>query len=135
YFVQRGLKPNQSNLDQAMLPEAAEILPNLLGTASGMWFSQNNKVYVSLPGVPYELKSIVSDFVLPKLSEKFKLPVIVHKTVMTQGIGESNLMEIIADWEESLKAENIKLAYLPKPGMVRLRLSGIGKKEDRIAER
>lgn len=113
------------NRKQAEVPDTCTVLANKLGTAPGMWFEKNGRVFISLPGVPQEMKGIISDVVLPKLRDHFKMAVISHKTLLTAGIGESALAEHIKDWEFSLPS-HIKLAYLPNYGMVRLRLSAIG---------
>lgn len=117
--------PNQQNLLQAQLPSKAIALPNKMGTAPGMWIEKNNTVFVSMPGVPYEMKNIMLDQVLPKLKAKFNRPFIIHKTLLTTGMGESAIAEIIEDFENKLPQE-IKLAYLPSLGRVRLRLSTKG---------
>jgi nicotinamide-nucleotide amidase len=117
---------------QAEVPAICEVIRNKNGTAPGMWFSVDGKIFVSMPGVPYEMKALMKDQVIPKLSSLFKLPSIVHKTVLTQGIGESTLSEMISDWEDSLKEHHIKLAYLPSPGMVRLRLSTKGENKEQL---
>ncbi len=126
YFKQRGRAILESNRKQADLPEDAIILDNYLGTASGMWFEKNNKIYVSMPGVPYEMKGIFSQEVIPRLKEKFQFPFVYHKTMMTEGIGESFLVEIIKEWENSLIEEHISVAYLPSPGIVKVRLTASG---------
>lgn len=110
---------------QAEIPVDCIPLYNLRGTAPGMWFEEEGKIFISLPGVPYEMKSIMEKHVIPKLKQDFKLPAIFHKTVLTTGIGESPLSELIKDWETALPP-HIKLAYLPSPGIVRLRLSAYG---------
>ncbi|WP_440881768.1 CinA family nicotinamide mononucleotide deamidase-related protein [Tenacibaculum sp. C7A-26P2] len=110
---------------QAQLPSKATMLMNRFGTAPGMWFYENNTVFISLPGVPYEMKGLITNEVLPRLEKEFKLPVIIHKTIMTYGTGESVIAERIVDWEEALPT-HIKLAYLPSFGRVRLRLSAKG---------
>ncbi|QNM86073.1 competence/damage-inducible protein A [Polaribacter pectinis] len=110
---------------QAQLPSKATLLMNNYGTAPGMWFFENNTVFVSLPGVPYEMKGLISSEVLPRIQKQFKLPFIIHKTIMTYGAGESTIAERIEDFENSLPSY-IKLAYLPSFGKVRLRLSVIG---------
>jgi nicotinamide-nucleotide amidase len=115
----------EANKSQAMVPSKAKVLPNQFGTAPGMWFEKNGKVFVSLPGVPYEMKALITDKVLPRLQEKFNLPYIIHKTVLTYGLGESALADRIAAWEDALP-KSIKLAYLPSLGRVRLRLSSKG---------
>lgn len=110
---------------QAQLPSKATLLMNNFGTAPGMWFYENETVFVSLPGVPYEMKGLITNKVLPKIQQQFKLPFILHKTIMTYGQGESTIAEIIEDFEDSLP-NHIKLAYLPSFGRVRLRLSAKG---------
>lgn len=125
-FVSMGRRSEdvlEVNRAQADLPEACTVLPNTRGTASGMWFEREGRVFVSLPGVPYEMRGIMADHVLPKLREHFKPPVIVHRTILTAGLGESHLAQRIEAWEDGLAADGIKLAYLPSPGMVKLRLS------------
>jgi nicotinamide-nucleotide amidase len=116
------------NRQQAQVPANCEVLNNDNGTAPGMWFNHEGKVYVSMPGVPHEMMYMVEQQVIPKLKATFKLPVIIHKTLLTVGEGESFLAERIADIEDSLPA-HIKLAYLPKLGQVRLRLSGYAEDE------
>jgi len=113
------------NRDQANLPSKASILPNRYGTAAGMWFVDQGQVFVSLPGVPYEMEALVKNEVLPKIQKQFILPALYHKTILTYGLGESLIAERIEDWEENLP-EPIKLAYLPSLGRVRLRLSSKG---------
>jgi nicotinamide-nucleotide amidase len=125
-FKVRGREVTEINRKQAELPENSIALRNKNGTAPGMWFDVNNKVYISMPGVPYEMKALIEDEVIPRLQKRFILPVIVHRNVLTIGIGESFLAEKIAAWEASLATEGIKLAYLPSIGMVRLRLSSSG---------
>ncbi|MEI7735723.1 MAG: CinA family nicotinamide mononucleotide deamidase-related protein [Ferruginibacter sp.] len=119
------------NLMQAEVPDVCTVIPNKRGTAPGMWFSktnantQENTVYVSMPGVPHEMKGMMEDYVIPQLSSEFTLPVILHRTLLTAGVGESFLAEMISDFETALPAP-IKLAYLPNYGMVRLRLTSSG---------
>lgn len=113
------------DLQQAMLPAKARILKNHLGTASGMWFDKSGKVIVSLPGVPNEMKGLMSNSVLPRLQENFHLPYILHRTLHTYGLGESRVAERLSSWEDQLP-DYIKLAYLPSYGRVRLRLSAKG---------
>ncbi|WP_341221353.1 competence/damage-inducible protein A [Polaribacter atrinae] len=110
---------------QAQLPSKATLLKNVFGTAPGMWFCENETVFVSLPGVPYEMKGLITNEVLPKIQKQFKLPFIIHKTIMTYGQGESMIAERIEDFENNLPTY-IKLAYLPSFGKVRLRLSAKG---------
>ena len=117
------------NRDQALLPSKAIALHNEYGTAAGMWFEENGKVYISMPGVPYEMKGLVEREVIPRLIKNYARPVILHKTVITYGLGESAIAEKIEDWEDNLP-EHIKLAYLPNLGRVRLRLTARGSKEE-----
>ncbi|WP_130735571.1 competence/damage-inducible protein A [Flavobacterium sp. J27] len=119
----------QINKEQALVPSRAEILFNKIGTAPGMWMEKEKTVYISLPGVPYEMQYLVNNEVIPRLVQKFKRPYIIHKTVMTYGRGESLLAEQIETWEDNLP-KNIKLAYLPAPGRVRLRLTARGEEEE-----
>ena len=113
------------NRDQALVPSKCIPLKNNWGTAPGMWFYTNNKVTISLPGVPNEMKGLMQDSILPKLMETFKLPFIIHKTIITYGMGESMVSERIEDWEDNLPPF-IKLAYLPAYGKLRLRLTAKG---------
>lgn len=124
-FNLRGIDMNKLNRDQALLPAACTILPNKLGTAPGMWFEQNNTIFVSMPGVPFEMKYLVEYELLPRLRKTGKTKAIYHKTVLTQGLPESMLAERIAVWEDALP-KHIKLAYLPNPMAVRLRLTARG---------
>lgn len=119
-------KPLPANFRQAMVPSKATILMNQYGTAPGMWMDVNEVVFVSLPGVPYEMKHLLQEEVLPRVIKRFNRPHIYHKTLITYGLGESAIAERIADWENELP-EDIKLAYLPSLGKVRLRLSATGK--------
>ncbi|WP_420379046.1 competence/damage-inducible protein A [Gilvibacter sp.] len=128
-YVKR--KPLPANLTQALVPSKAEVLPNQHGTAPGMWMQQDGVVFVSLPGVPYEMKGLMQDSVLPKLQETFDRPFIFHKTLLTYGEGESSIANRIEAWEDALPA-HIKLAYLPSLGRVRLRLSAKGKDKDQV---
>lgn len=128
-FGARGVKIGELNRKQAEVPESCIPIPNLNGTAPGMWFEKEGKIYISMPGVPYEMKMMVTGSVIPWLQKRFKTGAIVHKTVMTMGIPESVLANKIANWEDQLP-NNIKLAYLPQPGAVRLRLTAKG--DDKI---
>ena len=116
---------SQMNKDQALVPSKCTVLHNAVGTAPGMWMKKENTVYISLPGVPYEMKYIVENGIIPKIVKEYKRPYIIHKTILTYGQGESLVAERIEDWENNLP-EFIKLAYLPSPGRVRLRLSARG---------
>ncbi len=126
WFAQRGREIGEANRLQAELPDNAQILDNDLGTAQGMLWERGDCMVVSLPGVPYEMKHLVSERLLPILSKKVETPTLLHHTYITCGMVESVIAEIIADWELNLP-ENIRLAYLPSPGMVRLRLSASGR--------
>ena len=128
YFTNRNLPILQSNRDQALIPKSCQVLPNSRGSASGMWFEKKGVVFISLPGVPYEMKGIMNDHVFSRLlALKGDENIIINKTIRTHGMGESFLAEVIKSWEKKLANENIKLAYLPSPGIVKLRLSIIGK--------
>ncbi|MDG2343638.1 MAG: competence/damage-inducible protein A [Flavobacteriales bacterium] len=136
YFSARGLPILQTNRDQALLPKNCKILNNSKGTASGMWFDKEQTVFISLPGVPYEMKAIMLEEVLPNLrSSNSNASQLINKTVKTHGMGESFLAEIIKDWEEGLSDDKIKLAYLPSPGIVKLRLTISGSKKERLNQK
>lgn len=122
---------SEMNRRQAVIPSKAFALNNAYGTAPGMWFDENGVVYVSLPGVPFEMKSLLIEQVIPKIQQRFERPSIVHKTVMTYGMGESTIAEKISAWEANLP-NFIKLAYLPDLGRVRLRLSARGKNKTKL---
>ncbi|AJR03425.1 competence/damage-inducible protein A [Siansivirga zeaxanthinifaciens] len=115
----------QVNKDQALVPSKSKVLMNLLGTAPGMWMEKGDKVFISLPGVPHEMNALITGEVIPKLKSKFNCPYILHKTLLVYGLGESALAERIETWENELP-KNIKLAYLPSLGKMRLRLSSKG---------
>ncbi|MBL7968778.1 MAG: competence/damage-inducible protein A [Prolixibacteraceae bacterium] len=121
----RNVTINQLNRDQALLPASCTLLHNSVGTASGMWFERNNTIFVSMPGVPFEMEAIMTEEVFPRLQRLGIMQSIIHKTVLTIGLPESMLAERIEQWENALP-DFIKLAYLPSPMMVRLRLSGYG---------
>lgn len=119
----------QLNRDQALVPSKCEILFNKMGTAPGMWMKKENTVFISLPGVPYEMKYLVENEVIPKIVKEYKRPFILHKTILTYGQGESLVAERIEEWENNLP-KYIKLAYLPSPGKVRLRLTARGENKE-----
>lgn len=121
----------ERNLLQAEVPDNCTVIFNKRGTAPGMWFERNGKVFMSMPGVPHEMKGMMEDDVIPRLLQKFKFPHIVHRTLLTAGVGESFLAELIQDFEKALPA-HIRLAYLPNYGMVRLRLSGSGSDKENM---
>ncbi len=118
----RGVKMNDRNHDQAMVPDNCRLVRNRLGTAPGLWFKKESTNFIFMPGVPFEMKGIMEDL-LPELRKDFGSPSIIHRTIHTHGIAESALAKTIAEWENNLP-ENLSLAYLPSPGMVRLRISG-----------
>lgn len=118
----------EANKDQAYLPSQSISLKNEYGTAAGMWFEQDDVIYISMPGVPYEMKSIFVNEAIPRLQDRFETPYILHKTVLTYGMGESAVADKLEDWETNLPAF-VRLAYLPSLGRVRLRLSARGNDE------
>lgn len=122
-FAHRGNVLNPLTLGQAMVPASATIIQNKRGSAPVTWFDKKGKVLVSMPGVPFEMEWVMSNEVLPRLRSKFNTPTLLHKTVLVVGISESGLAMKLTDWENELH-ECLKLAYLPSPGMVKLRLSG-----------
>jgi nicotinamide-nucleotide amidase len=130
-FKNRNIDLNKLNRDQALVPEACTVLPNKAGTAPGMWFEKNDTIFVSVPGVPFEMKYLVEHEILSRLKNNGKTKAIYHKTVQTQGLPESMLAQRIENWENSLP-KNIKLAYLPNPMSVRLRLSAMGTDMDEL---
>jgi len=121
------------NLKQAEVPDVCQVLHNARGTAPGMWFEKDGKVFVSMPGVPHEMKGLMLEKVLPKLKDHFVMTAIVHQTILTAGAGESMVADRIKDWEAKLPT-HIKLAYLPNYGMVRLRLTAIGQVKNKLEE-
>ncbi len=123
FFKSRGREMTELNKQQAALPICCTKITNPIGTAPGMWFERNGKVFMSMPGVPHEMKKMMTERVIPKLKETFKTPSIHHKVIRTIGIGESFLADKISAWEKALP-EHIKLAYLPSLGEVKLRLTG-----------
>jgi nicotinamide-nucleotide amidase len=133
-FARRGYPVTELNRQQAEMPECCTGIPNKLGTARGMWFERERPgggktIFVSMPGVPFEMKAMMNEYVIPKLKLAFSTPFIYHKTILTQGVGESFLAAQIESWENALPG-NIKLAYLPQPGIVRLRLTAEGVQEE-----
>ena len=130
YFASRNRPMLESNIRQAALPVDCEILTNNYGTAAGMLFEKNGRYCVSLPGVPYEMKGIVTEQLIPRLTQRFQLKAMYHYTALTQGIGESFLAEQISDWEDRIRERGFGLAYLPSPGLVKLRITSYEGKED-----
>ncbi len=123
YFEARGREMLDTNIKQAEMPKSARVLRNDLGTASGMWFDHEGKVLISLPGVPYEMKHLMMEHAFPLLSEKFPIKSLYHRTLQTQGIGESYIAERIEDVETDIRNRGFGLAYLPSSSQVRLRVS------------
>lgn len=133
-FLQaRGATINDKNISQAMLPDNCEMLPNPAGTAQGMLFCKDNVTYCALPGVPYEMKEIFQNELAPRIRQRFALPVIHHETILTTGMAESAMAQLIEDWESKLPS-HIRLAYLPSPGILRLRLTGTGSNKDKLVD-
>jgi nicotinamide-nucleotide amidase len=123
FFERRGLPMLEVNRLQAAVPKDCTVIHNFRGTASGMWFERGDRVFISMPGVPYEMKGMMEDEVFGKLAAFYKRPVIRHRTILTTGVGESFLANLLSDWEHMLEERSIALAYLPSPGMVKLRMS------------
>jgi nicotinamide-nucleotide amidase len=126
YFKERGREMLEANLRQADVPKDCRVLMNHHGSAAGMWFEKEGSILISLPGVPYEMKGLMEDHVIPALRKRVDIPGVVHRTIMTQGVPESYLAALLRDWELALPA-CVKLAYLPRPGIVRLRLTVVDK--------
>jgi nicotinamide-nucleotide amidase len=123
-FSARGVAVTELNRLQAMVPANCHVVANPNGTAPCMWFEKNGCIYISMPGVPFEMKAIMEQEIIPQLLNKLNR-VIIHRTILTEGVGESHLASLIEPWEDSLPSF-VKLAYLPQPGMVRLRLTAYG---------
>lgn len=115
----------EANKSQALVPAKAHVLPNRYGTAPGLWMERNKTAFIAMPGVPYEMKALMTDVIIPRLQKVYERPYIIHKTIQTYGVGESEIAALLEDWENALPT-HIKLAYLPDPGRVRLRLSTRG---------
>ncbi|WP_422006500.1 competence/damage-inducible protein A [Roseivirga pacifica] len=131
FFERRGRVFTELNKRQALVPKIAQVLHNELGTAPGTWYERNGKVFVSMPGVPHEMKNLMKMHVLPKLQQVFQTPVIYHKLIKTVGIGESFLADKIKVWEDNLP-EHVSLAYLPSVGHVKLRLTAVGENREQL---
>ncbi len=131
-FNARGRQVTDVNRKQAEVPEKCEVIPNTQGTAPGMWFDENGKIFVSMPGIPYEMKGMMESTILPRLQNLFTKSAIVHKTTWFQGIGESFLSDMIEKWELALPS-NLKLAYLPSSGILRLRISATGTSSEELS--
>jgi len=121
-FATFGREPKESNKGQAYLPDSCEVLPNKIGTASGMHFAKDGRHFFSLPGVPYEAQHLIGEQVMPWIKSNLQPGTVVHRTLLTQGVPESILAERLEDWASNLP-DDISLAYLPSPGVVRLRLT------------
>lgn len=134
FFAKRNKELTEINRKQALVPKGCKVIRNKNGTAPGMWMEKAKTIFVSMPGVPYEMHAMMTNDIIPELKKRFELPFIYHKTILTQGIGESMLADLINEWEDALAAKEISLAYLPSPGMVRLRLSGKGKSETELKQ-
>lgn len=127
FFDRVGHPILEVNRKQAELPDNADVLMNTRGTAQGMWFEKEGQVFISMPGVPYEMQGIMNDGGLSKLKARYELPPIIHHTILTQGIGESLLARQVADWEARIhEHDELSVAYLPSPGMVKVRITGKG---------
>jgi nicotinamide-nucleotide amidase len=124
-MLRRNFQMNENNRRQAEVPESCRVLSNTAGTASGMWFEKGGTIFISMPGVPHEMKHIMTEHVIPELKNRFRSQHIIHRNIMIYGTFEAKLAEILSDFEAGLPS-NIKLAYLPSSGVIKLRLSGIG---------
>jgi nicotinamide-nucleotide amidase len=131
FFKSRGRDITETIKLQAILPVCCTKITNVIGTAPGMWFERDEKVFMSMPGVPHEMKRMMTDLVIPRLKQKFKTPIIIHNVIRTVGIGESIIADKIAAWEKMLPP-HIKLAYLPGIGEVKLRITGFGENESEL---
>lgn len=131
YLARQGRTMNELNRGQAMVPETADLLSNPYGTAPGLWFRKDKLSVIAMPGVPYEMREMMENKILPVLKKKPREQYLIHRSVLTQGIGESNLAGLLADWEDRLP-NCIQLAYLPSMGIVKLRLTGKGTDEEKI---
>lgn len=132
FFEKIGREMIESNVQQAYLPESCEVLINNHGTAAGMLFERNDTIVVSMPGVPHEMKGLMNDYVLPKIKSLNPNVIIHQRNILTQGIGESFLAQIVEEWENSLESEKIKIAYLPSSSQVKIRLTKVGSNLDEL---
>jgi len=128
----RNFPMNENNRRQAEVPESCRVLRNATGTAPGMWFEKDGTIFISMPGVPYEMKYLMTEHVLPELNKRFTSQVIIHRNIMTYGTFEAKLAEILTGFEAGLP-ENIKLAYLPASGVIKLRLTGTGTEHESLS--
>jgi len=129
----RNFPMNDKNRRQAEVPAACRVLKNSSGTAPGMWFEKDGTIFISMPGVPNEMKHLMGEIVLPELNKRFTSQIIIHRNIMTYGTFESKLADILTDFEAGLQ-ENIKLAYLPASGIIKLRLTGTGTDRSILSE-
>ncbi len=129
----RNFPMNDKNRRQAEVPESCRVLKNDSGTAPGMWFEKDNTIFISMPGVPHEMKHLMEKIILPELKKRFTSQVIIHRNIMTYGSFESKLSDILSDFESGLPA-NIKLAYLPASGIIKLRLTGTGSDKESLSK-
>jgi nicotinamide-nucleotide amidase len=127
----RNFPMNENNRRQAEVPASCRVLKNAVGTAPGMWFEKDGTIYIFMPGVPFEMKHLMTEYVLPELNKRFKSQIIIHRNIMTYGISEAQLAENLTDFEAGLP-DNIKLAYLPALGIIKLRLTGTGTEKESI---
>ena len=134
FFERRGLPMLEVNKKQALVPSKCQVIPNYHGTAPGMWMEKNDHILISMPGVPFEMQGLMTEVIKNKIAERFTLPHIIHSTIMTIGVGESFIAEQLAAIEEEIAEAGISLAYLPSPGMVKLRLSSYGHSELKAIE-
>jgi nicotinamide-nucleotide amidase len=132
-MARRNWPMNENNRKQAEVPESCRVLYNATGTAPGMWFEKGGSIFVSMPGVPLEMKHIMTEHVIPELKKRFRSQVIIHRNIMTYGTGEAILAEMLTGFESALPKQ-IKLAYLPSMGIVKLRLTGSGKESGQLSE-
>jgi len=130
-MAKRNFPMNENNRRQAEVPDSCRVLKNNAGTAPGMWFEKDGTIFISMPGVPHEMKFIMTEHVLPELKQRFTSQVIIHRNIMTYGTPEALLAELLEDFEDSLPAE-IKLAYLPSAGIIKLRLTATGSEKNII---
>jgi len=130
-MARRNFAMNENNRKQAEVPESCVVLKNATGTAPGMWFEKDGTVFISMPGVPYEMKYIMQEHVLPELKQRFTTQIIIHRNIMTYGTAESKLAEILTEFEIGLP-NSLKLAYLPAWGIIKLRLTATGEEHSVI---
>jgi nicotinamide-nucleotide amidase len=129
----RNLSMNENNCRQADVPESCRVLKNAVGTAPGMWFEKDGTIFISMPGVPHEMKYIMTEHVLPELNRRFTSQIIIHRNIMTYGTFEAKLAEILTEFEEGLPGD-IKLAYLPAYGVIKLRLTATGSDRESLSD-